>query len=129
MLEEECGCLPVLDTRDYVVGMLTDRDICNAVGVRHESPWKIPVRAVMQKRIFTVAPEDSVDTALAVMKEHRIRRVPVVDRNGMLRGLLSLDDLARNTGLAKGRLPAEAVIDVLRHICTKTPAPAELITA
>lgn len=61
-----------------------------------------------------------MDSALVAMKEHRVRRVPVVDEEGRVKGLISIDDAIRNTGLGPGRLPAEAVVDVLRHICART---------
>lgn len=129
MLDESCGCLPIVDARGHLVGILTDRDICLAVATRHERPNDIPVREAMTSRVFTCGPDDPIDTALVTMKEHRVRRLPVVDAKGRLKGVLSADDMVRNTGLARGRLTAEAVIDVLRHVCTPKVAPGELITA
>lgn len=127
MLESHCGCVPVVDSRGRLAGMLTDRDICLAVAARHQNPWEIPVRDVMSPNIISCLVTDYVDAALVAMKEHRVRRVPVVDNEGHIKGLISIDDAIRNTGLAKGRLPAEAVIDVLRHICT--PIEAEIVEA
>jgi len=129
MFEEGCGCLPVIDARGHLAGMITDRDICLAVAERRKSPWEIPVRDVMTTKVFAVAPGDHIDAALVAMKEHRVRRIPVVNDKGMLKGLLSVDDLIRNTGLARGRLAADAVVDVLRHVCTPKLAPGDVITA
>jgi CBS domain-containing protein len=117
MLEGHCGCVPIVDTRGRLAGMLTDRDVCLAVAARHQSPWEIPVRDVMSPNIVSCLVSDYVDTALVAMKQHRVRRVPVVDDEGHVKGLISIDDAIRHTGLGKGCLPAEAVIDVLRHIC------------
>ena len=127
MLEGHFGCVPVIDSRGRLAGMLTDRDVCLAVAARHQSPWEIPVRDVMSPEIVSCLVTDHVDAALVAMKEHRVRRVPVVNDDGHVKGLISIDDAIRNTGLAKGRLPAEAVIDVLRHICA--PADREIVEA
>ena len=129
MLDESCGCVPIVDTNGRVVGILTDRDICLAVATRHERTADIPVREVMTSRVFTCGPDDPIDSAILTMKDHRVRRLPVVDVEGRLQGVLSADDLVRNTGLARGRLTAESVIDVLRHVCTPKVAPGEMITA
>ena len=125
MLEEHCGCVPVIDSRGRLAGMLTDRDVCLAVAARHQSPWEIPVRDVMSPNIVSCTVADDMEVALVAMKEHRVRRVPIVDDGGHVKGLVSIDDAIRHTGPAKGQLPAEAMIDVLRHICA--PSDAALI--
>jgi CBS domain-containing protein len=127
MLDAGCGCLPIVDNRGHFVGMLTDRDVCLAVAARRQTPWEIPVCDVMSSNIVSVPIDASMDAALVAMKEHRIRRVPVVDGDGHVKGLISIDDAIRNTGIARGRLPADAVMDVLRHICT--PADADVVEA
>jgi CBS domain-containing protein len=125
MLDAGCGCVPVVDSRGRLAGMITDRDVCLAVAARHQSPWEIPVRDVMSPNIVSAPVDAHVNAALVAMKENRIRRVPVVDDEGHVKGLISIDDAIRNTGIAKGRLPAEAVMDVLRHICA--PAETEIV--
>jgi CBS-domain-containing membrane protein len=97
--------------------MLTDRDVCLAVAERHQSPWEIPVRDVMSRDVVSVPIDAHVDAALVAMKEHRVRRVPVLDQDGHVKGLISIDDAIRRTGIGPGRLAAEAIADVLRHIC------------
>lgn len=119
MLDAECGCVPIVDSRGRLAGMLTDRDVCLAVAARRQSPWEIPVRDAMSSNIVSVPIDEHVDAVLVAMKEHRIRRVPIVDEDGHVKGLISIDDAIRNTGLGHGRLAAEAVVDVLRHICTR----------
>lgn len=117
MLEEKCGCLPVVDAHGRLSGILTDRDVCLAVA-RRQHPSKTPVREAMTSHVVACDIDEYVDRALALMKESRVRRIPVVDKRGAVKGLISIDDVIRNTGTAIGRLPAEAVVDVLRHICT-----------
>ena len=129
MLDQECGCVPVVDPHGRIAGMLTDRDICLASVARHQDVREIPVRDVMSPNIVSCLAADHINTALVAMKEHRIRRIPVLDDEGRVAGILSIDDVIRNTGIAKGRLPAEAVMDVLRHICTHPEDELVLTTA
>ena len=118
MLRQHCGCVPVVDGRGRLAGMVTDRDICLAVAARQLNPWEIPVRDVMSPNVVTCRIDDDVEAVLVAMKENRVRRIPIVDEDAHVKGLVSIDDVLRNTGLARGRLPAEAAADVLRHICT-----------
>ena len=121
MLRHHCGCVPIVDGRGRLAGMLTDRDICLAVAARELNPWEIPVRDVMSSKIVTCRIDDDVDAVLVAMKENRVRRIPIVDEDGRVRGLISIDDVIRNTGLTRGRLASDAAADVLRHICTPLP--------
>lgn len=117
MLEEDRGCLPIVDGRGHLAGILTDRDVCLAVA-RHTSPANTLVRDVMTRNVISCAEDDDLNAALVTMKEHRLRRIPVINKRGTVKGLISIDDAIRNTGVADGRLPAEAIMDVLRRICT-----------
>jgi CBS domain-containing protein len=119
MLAAGCGCVPVVDRSGRLAGMLTDRDVCLAVAERHQSPWEIPVRDVMSPNIVSVPIDEHVEAALVAMKEHQVRRVPIVDEDGHVKGLISIDDAIRRTGIGPGRLHAEAIADVLRHICAR----------
>jgi CBS domain-containing protein len=122
MRDGGCGCLPVADARGRLLGILTDRDLCLLVGGRRD-PWDVPVSEIMSPHVISCRAADHVDAALVAMKEHGVRRIPVVDGTGQVKGLVSIDDLIRHTGPEKGALPAEAVLDVLRHICQRE-APA-----
>jgi len=93
MAEVGCGVLPVVGEGDRVLGMLTDRDICLAVAKDNRRPSEIPVREAMTRGVFSCHPDDSLRRALKTMRERRVRRLPVVDDHGELRGLLSLDDV------------------------------------
>jgi CBS domain-containing protein len=117
MLDESLGCLPIVDRHGHLAGILTDRDVCLAVA-RHFNPASTVVRDVMTRDVISCREDDGLDAALVAMKEHRLRRIPVVNTRGRVVGLVSIDDVIRNTGTAAGGLAAEAVVDVLRHICT-----------
>jgi CBS domain-containing protein len=116
MREAGCGCLPVVDGRGRLVGIVTDRDVCRLVATRRD-PWDVPVEDVMAVDVVSCRPVDHVDVVLVAMKEHGIRRVPVVDSSRHVKGIVSIDDVILHSGGDSGPLPSAAVLDVLRHIC------------
>jgi CBS domain-containing protein len=92
MGENDCGALPVL--RDgRIVGILTDRDICMAIGKGKLLPAETPVKEVMSMNVATCLTTDDVGSALAIMTRRQVRRLPVLDPKGPLYGIVSLDDL------------------------------------
>lgn len=96
-----------------VIGMITDRDICIAVATRGRSADRIAVREVAQGHAYTCLPADDAAAALQTMKVHKIRRLPVVDAEGHVRGILSLNDVVTHAGAAS---PNE-VVSTLANIC------------
>ena len=94
MREGDFGIAPVVDEKGRVVGVITDRDICLAVAARQGNLRDVRVRDVATTRVHSCRPEDDLVDALKVMKENRVRRLPVIDDTGTLRGVLSLDDVA-----------------------------------
>ena len=113
MWDGDCGALPVVNDEGRVTGMITDRDICIAVATRGRSADRIAVREVAQGHAYTCLPDDDATVALQTMKSHKIRRLPVVDAEGRLRGILSLNDVVTHAGAAS---PAE-VVSTLASIC------------
>ncbi|MCK6446080.1 MAG: CBS domain-containing protein [Planctomycetes bacterium] len=102
--ERDAGVVPVVDGRGVVVGMLTDRDVCIAAWTRGARLWEVRVADVMAKRVQVCWADDSPEVALELMVEQRVRRLPVVDSERRLLGLVSLCDLARSA--AKDSRPA-----------------------
>jgi CBS domain-containing protein len=94
MKQSNRGFLPVIGEGGNVIGVITDRDICIALGTRNLRPSDLRVWDVMSPRLFTCAPEDTVHSALKTMLIEHIRRLPVIDREGALAGVLSVDDIA-----------------------------------
>jgi CBS domain-containing protein len=122
MREHDCGCIPVLDDADRVVGMLTDRDICMSACSRDLPLSRLAVADAMSKHVFACAPNDSLDAAEQLMGRKQVRRVPVVVA-GRLVGMLSLNDLAL-AGLGSGKrrkgVPRAAEIaETLAMICSR----------
>jgi len=100
MRSEECGIVPVLasDNSETIIGVLTDRDIAlNACGDGGKGP-STEVSAVMTKNLFCVHPDDDLGNVREVMRNAGVRRVPVVEKNDHLIGIISLKDLADNIG-------------------------------
>jgi CBS domain-containing protein len=123
MSNRDCGIVPVVDAQQKLLGVITDRDVCLAVATRLRSPEELPVRDVMTKKIHTCSPDDDARAALNLMKNHAVRRLPVVMADGRLAGLISLDDLAVRADSHKGAAVwDEDVFDPLKSICARTVA-------
>ena len=93
MRRHNCGFLPVVGDGGNVIGVVTDRDMCIALGTRNRKPSDLRVWDVMPRKLFTCMEGDDVHCALKTLREARIRRLPVIDRDGSLVGVLSLDDI------------------------------------
>jgi CBS domain-containing protein len=109
MWDGDCGALPVVNNEGRVTGVITDRDICIAVATRG-GPAD---RDVAPDHVHTCLPDDDAAAALQTMKQHRIRRLPVIDTEGHLRGMLSLSDIVTRAGAAA---PKE-VVATMASIC------------
>jgi CBS domain-containing protein len=95
MWDHDCGSLPVVDAAGQVVGIITDRDLCMAAYTQGRPLWAIPVANVMARQIHSVRAEDDVVDAHRLMSERQVRRLPVLDADGRLVGVLSIHDLVR----------------------------------
>ncbi len=93
MWKESCGALPVVNDAGSVTSMITDRDICIALGTRNMKASDVAVANVAPARYFACAPGDDVHSALKTMASQGVRRLPVVDEAGKLAGVLSIDDV------------------------------------
>lgn len=126
MWETDCGTVPVVDAAGIVKGMITDRDVCMAAYTKGRAMSAIQVRAAMSKQVTSCSPEESLEGALAIMKEARVRRLPVTERNGRLVGILSMNDLTRESWreIASGDRKAitKDLLAALHAICERSPA-------
>jgi CBS domain-containing protein len=95
MWDHDCGCVPIVDDDNRVVGMVTDRDICMAALSQGRRLDEIAAERVAARNVVTVSLETSVERAEALMQENQVRRLPVVDGAGKLVGLISMNDIAR----------------------------------
>jgi CBS domain-containing protein len=109
MWDANCGIVPIVDDAAHVIGVITDRDICVAAATRGLAPGDIDVVDMQRRPVVVCRPDDDLETALALMKKHRVRRLPVTTEEGVLHGIISLDDIA----LCAGRRDAVSAGDVL----------------
>ena len=101
MEEEDFGSLPVAEN-DRLVGMLTDRDITIRAVARGLAPQDSTVREVMSTDVQYVYDDESVLDVANVMGDLHVRRLPVLDRDQRLVGIVSLGDLALSTPTGAG---------------------------
>ena len=109
MSRGDVGLLPVWDG-EQLVGILTDRDIVTRVVATARDPQTTPVREVMTPDVVSCCEDEEVETAARRMATHQIRRLPVLDREQHLVGILSLGDLALSA--ADAALASEVLEEV-----------------
>ncbi len=103
MWDSDCGALPVLNVQGQVLGMITDRDICMATATRNKPPSEITVWETVSGKTYSCKMSDDVHTALDIMKRERVRRLPVVDEDGTLQGIVAINDFVLAAEEAKGK--------------------------
>jgi len=112
-----CGFLPVVGEDNKVVGVITDRDICVALGTRNCTAGNVTVREVMSGKMFACAPEDEIETVLETMRAGHVRRLPVITEAGALVGVVSIDDVIIHTersGIAGS--PGLSTVEVVKAL-------------
>lgn len=132
MWENDCGILPVIKDGKKVIGLITDRDICMATAIRDRNPSNISVEEVMNGTVFSVSPDDDVNKALDIMREHKIRRLPVVNEEGDLEGILSMNDIVLHAKTSNGKKPPidyAAVVKTYQAICEHPVPMTQVATA
>lgn len=95
MQKHGVGFLPVMDG-DRIVGTVTDRDLVLSVLPEIETMTGKTAADIMNKDVLSCHESDSVEVAAALMGDHQIRRIPVLDNRGRLSGVLSIGDIAEN---------------------------------
>jgi CBS domain-containing protein len=121
MWDQDVGCLPVVDLEGHVIGIVTDRDVCMAAYTQGRSPDRIPVDVAMAERVHCCLATDAIETVEELMKTHRVRRIPVIDEQGHAVGIVSINDIVRESARElkkKARdVPTEDVVTTLASIC------------
>jgi CBS domain-containing protein len=107
MLQVDAGSIPVTDG-DQLIGMITDRDIAVRGVAKGHGP-ETPVRDIMTAEIITAQLDDNVQDIAARMSEAQVRRLPVVDDQQRLCGIVSLGDLSREASTDAANTALEGV--------------------
>lgn len=123
MWDHDCGCLPVCtgNGASRVAGVITDRDICMSALFNGKPLYELRVSDAMSRQLQTCRPGDAVADAEKTMRQARIRRLPVIDEQGALLGMISLADLAREAA-RENMFPTQEITetevgDTLAAIC------------
>lgn len=95
MRDGDVGLVPVVDG-DRLVGTVTDRDIAIRVVAEERDPNTTTVRETASTDPVTIDPEQDLDEALRLMAQHQVRRLPVVEEDGRLVGIVAQADVARH---------------------------------
>jgi CBS domain-containing protein len=93
MSSDDVGALPIVEG-DRLVGMLTDRDITLRVVAEGKDPQATTAGDVASREIVSVDPQQNLDEALRLMAQHQVRRLPVVEEDGRLVGIVAQADVA-----------------------------------
>jgi CBS domain-containing protein len=110
MKDEDVGLAPIVEG-DRLVGTLTDRDIVTRVVAMGMDPQSVTVREVASTDLVTVDPEQDLGEALRLMASNQVRRLPVVEEDGRLVGVVAQADVARE---AKDKQTGELVEEISR---------------
>lgn len=126
----DCGVLPVVDHTGRLAGIVTDRDICIALGTRNQRASEVRVNTVMRTSVETCAPDNDVIVALGRMSGRQVRRLPVVDDEHRLLGIVSLSDAAGAAGSGPNAVRPGAILETLRNVSKHAlPVPVAAVPA
>ncbi|HEV2583220.1 MAG TPA: CBS domain-containing protein [Ktedonobacteraceae bacterium] len=114
MQKQRCGALPIVDGSGRVTGIITDRDICIALGTRNLRASDVRVRDVSPPGCISCSPDNDVRDALRKMASQEVSRLPVVDEVGQLVGIISIDDIIFRAGGGRSGLTDREIIDTMR---------------
>lgn len=127
MWEGDVGALPVVDDDRHVVGVITDRDVCMAAYTRGQRLADVTVASVATRGVATVDETDLLYVAENTMRERKVRRLPVLDGDGRLSGMISLGDLAHHLEASNYRGDGVTCETLARALAAVTaPQPAQV---
>ena len=123
MMDNDCGSIPITNDQGQPIGMITDRDIAIAAAVRHKALWQLMAEDFLTGTPVAIcAMDDDVRSALSTMQSARVHRLPVVNGQGEVLGMLSMDDVIGCAergvrGLGAPELSYDDAVMALKAIC------------
>jgi CBS-domain-containing membrane protein len=135
MWDNDCGCLPVCrdDESGEIIGMVTDRDIAMCAMFQGKSLNQLNAADAMARDVQTCLPTQSIAEVESMMSMGRIRRLPVVNKDSCLVGMISLADLAHeaanSSGTSRKQITGEEITETLAAICSPCTQEAAQATA
>ena len=117
MWDYDFGAMPVVDDEDRVMGMITDRDIAIAASTKGRLATEITVDEVMSGNVYACALDEEISSALKTMRREKVRRLPVIGKDGRLAGILSINDVVLHAGEARSEIPSDDVMSTFKAVC------------
>ncbi len=114
MWTHDCGALPVVED-GKLAGIITDRDICIALGTRNRLAAEVAVGEVATRSVQSCAPDADVHTAMAAMRRAKVHRLPVV-ADGRIEGILALNDIIEAVEQRFGEIDYEDVLNTIKAV-------------
>ena len=119
MCENHIGCIPVCNTNNEIVGLVTDRDVILRSIACDKDVKETPVSDIMSCNVCCCTPDEEIKEVEKKMGELQIRRIPVVENDKVV-GIITIGDLTENKGVS-----TQEVCDTLEHICCGSGNNAE----
>ncbi len=117
MVDGDCGALPVVDSENKPVGVITDRDITCRTVAQGKNPLEMTVADAMTSGAATVYRDTDLEECRTLMEDTQVRRMVVLDDDGTVCGMVSQADIARH-------VPPDEAAELLRGISEETSAPS-----
>jgi CBS domain-containing protein len=112
MTQNDCGQIPILDEAGRPIGVVTDRDIICRVVADGIDPRDCTAAYCMSEPVFTVDVDAPIDDVVDLMEEHQVRRLPVLDRDGICAGIISQADIV---SVGQPGMTAELLAEISRE--------------
>lgn len=130
MWNNDCGAIPVVNEDSRPIAMHTDRDISIGSAIKHKPLWDINAHQVCDSsELLSCHGEDDLQAALSIMHAGQVRRLPVVDDQGKLVGILSMDDLilAATPKKTKAAVSYAEVMSTLKNVSIPVKPNASIL--
>ncbi len=132
MWNHDCGAIPVVNEQGRPVAMITDRDISIGSAINHKPLWDMTAQQIYNStELLSCNGEDDVQAAFSIMHAGQVRRLPVVNDQGKLVGILSMDDLILAAKPQKSKTVAvsyDEVMSTLKNVSIPDKPSASVLT-
>jgi predicted transcriptional regulator len=96
MVKNKVGSVLVIDSTDFPIGIITERDIIKKVCVTNTLPNDVNLEKIISSPVITIMSYDSIETAVQKMTDYKIKRLPVLEENQQIVSILSLTDITQH---------------------------------